>query len=161
SGFQSAQFRLIQRVLGKVNLLSVRLFPAEEYWRQYEAAEDRGPASVVDPVILRSDAETADPSTESPLCLVAATDDLAHRVLSRLAPAGAEGTGRAGEGPAGGGGLPARYGVRRGEGKPASGAPWSGPSGSPPSSHPCPAGSPGACTGSPCSDRRGTPRPAA
>src|SRR6185369_5820287 len=92
SGFQSAQFRLIQRVLGKVNLLSVRLFPAEEYWRQYEAAEDRGPASVVDPVILRSDAETADPLPESPLCLFAATDDLAHWVLERLAPAGAEGT---------------------------------------------------------------------
>ena len=93
SGFQSAQFRLIQRALGKRNLLSVRLFPAEEYWKQYEAAEDRGPASVVDPIILRGDEQTAAPSAGSPLHLAAMTDDLSHRVLARLAPAGEEKTG--------------------------------------------------------------------
>src|SRR6185369_13342941 len=59
SGFQSAQFRLIQRALGKENLLLVRLYPAEEYWKNYEAAEDRGPASVMDPIILRGDTRTA------------------------------------------------------------------------------------------------------
>ena len=90
SGFQSAQFRLIQRALGKGNLLPVRLFPAEEYRKEYEAAEDQGPSSVVDPIILRGDARTADPSPDSPLYLVAMTDDLAHRVLARLAPAGEE-----------------------------------------------------------------------
>jgi len=93
SGFQSAQFRLIQRALGKENLLLVRLYPAEEYWKNYEAAEDRGPASVMDPIILRGDTRTAAPSPNSPLHLVAMTDDLAHRVLARLAPTGKEGTG--------------------------------------------------------------------
>jgi tryptophan 2,3-dioxygenase len=93
SGFQSAQFRLIQRALGKGNLLPVRLFPAEEYRKQYEGGEDRGPATVVDPVILRGDARTADPSPGSPLHPAAMMDDLAHRVLARLAPAGKEGTG--------------------------------------------------------------------
>ena len=93
SGFQSAQFRLIQRALGKGNLLSVRLFPAEEYRKQYEAAEDRGPASVVDPIILRGDEQTAAPSAGSPLHLAAMADDLSHSVLSRLAPTGEERTG--------------------------------------------------------------------
>jgi tryptophan 2,3-dioxygenase len=93
SGFQSAQFRLIQRALGKGNLLSVRLFPAEEYWKQYGAAENRGPASVVDPIILRGDEQTAAPPAGSPLHLAAMADDLSHRVLTRLAPTGEEGTG--------------------------------------------------------------------
>jgi len=93
SGFQSAQFRLIQRALGKGNLLSVRLFPAEEYWKQYEVAEDQGPASVMDPIILRGDEQTAAPSDGSSLHLVAMTDNLAHRVLARLAPTGKGGAG--------------------------------------------------------------------
>ena len=85
SGFQSAQFRLIQRALGKAGLLRVRLFPAQEYWRNYEAAADRGPARVVDPVILRDDAAMADPAPDSPLAAAAELDDCAHRLLGRLA----------------------------------------------------------------------------
>jgi tryptophan 2,3-dioxygenase len=92
SGFQSARFRLIQRALGKAGLLTVRLFPAQEYWRHYEAAEDRGPARVDDPVILRADAAIADPAPASPLAPAARLDDLAHRLLARLGTAGGNGT---------------------------------------------------------------------
>ena len=92
SGFQSARFRLIQRALGKAGLLSVRLFPAQEYWRHYAAAEDRGPARVDDPLILRADAAIAAPAPDSPLAPVAGLDDLAHRLLARLAAMGDAGT---------------------------------------------------------------------
>lgn len=90
SGFQSAQFRLIQRALGKENFLGIRIFPAEEYWRNYESGVDQGPARVVDPVILRGAAVFADPSPGSPLHPAATLDDLAHRVLARLCPTGGE-----------------------------------------------------------------------
>ena len=89
SGFQSAQFRLIQRALGKGGLLAVRLFPAHEYWKNYEATDDRGAARVIDPVILREDAAIADPGPDSPLALAAGLDNCAHRVLERLAALGA------------------------------------------------------------------------
>lgn len=85
SGFQSAQFRLIQRALGKAGLLGVRLFPAQEYWRNYEAVADRGPVRVIDPVILRHDAVIAEPAPDSPLAPVAGLDDCAHHLLDRLA----------------------------------------------------------------------------
>lgn len=93
SGFQSAQFRLIQRALGKWGLLALRIFPAQEYWKNYEAADDRGPARVTDPVILRDDAAIADPGPDSPLALAAALDHRAHRVLERLAGLDSTGTG--------------------------------------------------------------------
>jgi len=85
SGFQSAQFRLIQRALGKGGLLSVRLFPAQEYWKNYEAADDGGPVRVTDRVILRDDAPVADPEPDSPLAPAAELDRRAHQVLERLA----------------------------------------------------------------------------
>jgi len=85
SGFQSARFRLIQRALGKAGLLAVRLFPAQEYWKDYEGGPDQGPARVVDPVILRAAAAIADPPPDSPLAPAAHLDDLAHRLLARLA----------------------------------------------------------------------------
>jgi tryptophan 2,3-dioxygenase len=84
SGFQSAQYRLIQRALGKANLLSVRLFPAAEYWKNYEGKDEDAPASVVDSVILRKDAEVASPSEDSPLQRTALLDQHVHRVLERL-----------------------------------------------------------------------------
>jgi tryptophan 2,3-dioxygenase len=88
SGFQSSQFRLIQRGLGKAHLLPVRLFPAATYWANYEGGGDRGPASVVDPVILRAGAAVADPPADSPLVLAARLDDHAHRLLARFRDAG-------------------------------------------------------------------------
>jgi len=88
SGFQSAQFRLIQRALGKENFLGIRIFPAEEYWKNYESGEEPGPARVVDPVILRADVAIAAPSPGSPFHIAATLDDLAHRVLARLSPPG-------------------------------------------------------------------------
>lgn len=85
SGFQSAQFRLIQRALGKTGLLGVRLFPPHEYWRNYENKADQGPARVIDPMILRDDAAVADPPPDSPLAPAAGIDNCAHCLLERLA----------------------------------------------------------------------------
>jgi tryptophan 2,3-dioxygenase len=87
SGFQTAQFRLIQRALGKSNLLSVRLFPAHTYRRLY-GNETGDTVSVIDPVILREDAAVASPSPDGPLNDVAYLDDIAHVALARLAPLG-------------------------------------------------------------------------
>ncbi len=84
SGFQTAQFRLIQRALGKSNLLSIKLYPAKEYWGNYESKDDAGPVGIVDSVILREDAAIASPSTGSPTALTAKLDELAHQVLERL-----------------------------------------------------------------------------
>lgn len=84
SGFQSAQFRLIQRALGKSNLLSVRLFPADTYRRYYGDGEGET-VRVVDPVILREDADVATPSPGAPREKAAQLEDIANRALARLA----------------------------------------------------------------------------
>lgn len=80
SGFQSAQFRLIQRAFGKANLLSIRLFPSDTYRENYGDEHD-ATATVVDPLILRNDATVATPAPDSPYALAAKVDDLAHEVL--------------------------------------------------------------------------------
>lgn len=97
SGFQSAQFRLIQRALGKSLLLGVRLFPSDTYVKAYEGKtgedltrilfeyEDAGLVSVVDRLILQKDTPVATPPASSPLASAAELDDLAHEVLSRIA----------------------------------------------------------------------------
>jgi tryptophan 2,3-dioxygenase len=97
SAFQSAQFRLIQRALGKSRLLGIRLFPADTYLRAYEGkredellrfmreSENAGLVSVIDPLILREDAPVASPQAGSPLAAVAELDDRAHEALVRLA----------------------------------------------------------------------------
>lgn len=84
SGFQTAQFRLIQRALGKANLLSIRMFHADVYWRTYENKQG-GMVSVVDPLILGKQAEVASPQDEhGPLAPVARLDDLVHVVLCKF-----------------------------------------------------------------------------
>jgi tryptophan 2,3-dioxygenase len=83
SGFQSAQFRLIQRAFGKSNLLSVRLFPSDTYRANYGDKYD-GTAAVVDPLILRDDVLVATPPADSPYALAAKVDDLAHAALQRI-----------------------------------------------------------------------------
>lgn len=84
SGFQSAQFRLIQRALGKSNLLAVRLFPAQTYRRLYgDGAGDT--VRVDDPVILREDSAIASPPQGAPLERVARLEDAANAALDRLA----------------------------------------------------------------------------
>jgi tryptophan 2,3-dioxygenase len=87
SGFQSAQFRLIQRALGKNNLLSVRLFPADTYKRLY-GDKTGDTVTVVDRVILRDDATVATPPEATPLDRVAHFEDVANRALERFADAG-------------------------------------------------------------------------
>ena len=84
SGFQTAQFRLIQRAFGKSNLLSVPLFPGKDYRKHYSDEEKGGHVPVVDPLILRDDAIIATPEEHSPLALVAHIDQLAHKILSKL-----------------------------------------------------------------------------
>ena len=84
SGFQSAQFRLIQRALGKANLLSVRLFPAETYRRLYGEASGET-VRVDDRVILREDAGVATPAHGEPRELAARLEDTANAALERLA----------------------------------------------------------------------------
>jgi tryptophan 2,3-dioxygenase len=103
SGFQSAQFRLIQRALGKSPLLDVRLFPADSYLKEYAGkneeelkriiltADNAGLVSVVDRLILQEGAIIASPSAGSPLAPVAELDDLAHRLLTRIATVGETG----------------------------------------------------------------------
>jgi tryptophan 2,3-dioxygenase len=83
SGFQSAQFRLIQQALGRGPLLALRLFPGDDYRHSYGEAGS-GPVKVVDRLILREGALIAEPQGESRLTQVAHLDDLAHQVLERL-----------------------------------------------------------------------------
>lgn len=83
SGFQTAQFRLIQRALGKNNLLSVRLFPSDTFRKHYGDSGD-DPARVTDKIILRSGVGIATPQIDSPMAMVAKLDDLAHQVLARI-----------------------------------------------------------------------------
>jgi tryptophan 2,3-dioxygenase len=92
SGFQSAQFRLIQRAFGKSNLLSVRLFPSDTYRKNYGDKYD-GTAAVVDPLILRNDASIATPAADSPYALAAKVDELAHAVLHVIGSLGDKPTG--------------------------------------------------------------------
>lgn len=87
SGFQSAQFRLIQRALGKSNLLSVRSFPAQTYRRLY-GVDTKETVTVVDPVILREDASVASPPDTSHLDEAAQLDEVAHAALAVLADRG-------------------------------------------------------------------------
>ena len=88
SGFQSAQFRLIQRALGKANLLSVRLFPTKTYQRYYGDKRGEPVARVVDPVILRESAHVASPTADDALHEVAGLEEAVKGALERLAPLG-------------------------------------------------------------------------
>jgi tryptophan 2,3-dioxygenase len=84
SGFQTAQFRLIQKALGKTNLLGIRLFPSQEYREKYEGKKGEEPLRVIDRVILRGDSKVASPETGSPLTDAATVDEYAHQTLARL-----------------------------------------------------------------------------
>lgn len=99
SGFQSAQFRLIQRAFGKSPVIKIRLFPADPYLKNYNGmneeetrnlaleSEHAGLLGVADPLILREDAEVATPPEDSPLFPVTELDDLAHELLMRIGAA--------------------------------------------------------------------------
>jgi tryptophan 2,3-dioxygenase len=78
SGFQSAQFRVIQHALGKLPILQVPLFPVAEYAANYRGESREDLVRVQDELVLGA------PAT-SPSCAPAeALDDLAHQVLTRL-----------------------------------------------------------------------------
>jgi tryptophan 2,3-dioxygenase len=88
SGFQTAQFRLIQRSLGKSNLLGVRLFPSHKFQKCYLGQESVNgvPVSLVDQLVLRGGYILANPPATSTPASAARLDDLAHELLSRLPP---------------------------------------------------------------------------
>lgn len=86
SGFQSSQFRLIQRAFGKGKLFEVRLFPSAEYRKDYEGKDNSADlVKITDKVILREETKIANPADDSPLVKAATIDRFAHEVLNRLA----------------------------------------------------------------------------
>lgn len=85
SGFQSAQFRLIQRAFGKGKLFDIRLFPSQEYSKDYDGKDSAELREITDKVFLREAVAVANPENDSPLKQAADLDYLAHKVLTRLA----------------------------------------------------------------------------
>lgn len=83
SGFQTAQFRLIQRALGKSPLLEMRVFPGDAYGHHY-AGCPAGHVALGDPLILRGGHASAFPDENEPAHVVTRVDELAHAVLARL-----------------------------------------------------------------------------
>lgn len=89
SGFQSAQFRLIQRAFGKSGLLSIRLFPASHNPQQHATeATNNSFVTIVDESIVTHDAAVASPQADSALAAIAQLDDLAHWALEKCAGLG-------------------------------------------------------------------------
>lgn len=84
SGFQSAQYRLLQRALGKAHLLGIRIFPSEAFLQAYGGDADDGLVTVVDDLVLHARKIIADPPTNSHFAEVALADDIAHKALARL-----------------------------------------------------------------------------
>ena len=84
SGFQTAQLRLIQRAFGKDPLLGVRVFPGELYGQRY-AGTPCGHVALGDPLILQDEHARAFPPAGHPEHMVTRLDDVAHKVLARLA----------------------------------------------------------------------------
>jgi tryptophan 2,3-dioxygenase len=91
SGFQAAQFRLIQRAFGKSNLLSVHLFPSQTFKKTYgEESDGTELTTVVDKLIVQEDIDISSPPGDSELAEIAEFDNLIHKLLGRL-PSLAEG----------------------------------------------------------------------
>jgi tryptophan 2,3-dioxygenase len=85
SGFQSAQFRLIQRAFGKGKLFDIRLFPSQEYSKEYDGHDSAALREITNRVFLREAAAIANPDADSPLKRAANLDESAHYLLTRLA----------------------------------------------------------------------------
>ncbi|HYE58886.1 MAG TPA: tryptophan 2,3-dioxygenase family protein [Rhodothermales bacterium] len=84
SGFQTAQLRLIQQALGKGPLLHVPVFPTDAFHAHYPGCP-AGHVALGDPLILQTGHTRAFPEDQAPAVVAARLDDLAHRVLARLA----------------------------------------------------------------------------
>lgn len=85
SGFQSAQFRLIQRAFGKGALFNIRLFPSAEYRKDYEGKEHAPDlVEITNKIILRDAFSVANPEENSPLSKTANIEARGHEVLERL-----------------------------------------------------------------------------
>lgn len=83
SGFQTFQFRLIQRALAKGPLHALRVFPAHDYAEAYEGQDDTSFVTVVDRLILRANASVLEPEKGSPQDRIVDLDHIAHAVLTR------------------------------------------------------------------------------
>lgn len=91
SGFQTAQFRLIQRAFGKGALLGIRLFPTCSFAARYGIADAPEVANVTDRVILREQGAIANPEAGSGLNVPERIETAVDHVLERIAHM-AEGT---------------------------------------------------------------------
>lgn len=85
SGFQSSQFRLLQRAFGKSELFKIRLFPAQEYSRDYTGEDSAKLVEITSKIVLRDETAIANPDENSPLKQAADVESFANRVLARLA----------------------------------------------------------------------------
>ena len=85
SGFQAASLRLVQRALGKTPALRLELYPGTVFGHHY-AGCPVGHIAPADPLILGRGHTRAFPGDDAADARVAALDDLAHAVLTRLAP---------------------------------------------------------------------------
>jgi hypothetical protein len=82
SGFQSAQFRLIQTALGKARPLKITIFPGADYRWNYHGVRQETLLSVTNPDVLAGRHLVAVPMADSPLAEVAALNSRAHKLLS-------------------------------------------------------------------------------
>ena len=85
SGFQGGQLRLIQRAMGKGNLLDLQAFPSHEYRRNYQGRAEHGLTNIANELILQEGARFAFPEDGSHSARVAEFEDTAHALLLRLA----------------------------------------------------------------------------
>lgn len=92
SGFQTAQFRLIQRAFGKAPLMGIRLFPTREIAPKYKVDDPPVVVSVTDTMILRDQSRIAAPEAGSTLHVPERIEDAVNHVLERISRM-AEGTG--------------------------------------------------------------------
>lgn len=82
SGFQSAQFRVIQHALGKAPALAVPLFPSADHAKAYRGEDRDDLVRVQDELVLGA------PATSRMHARAETIDEVAHDVLKRLADLG-------------------------------------------------------------------------
>jgi tryptophan 2,3-dioxygenase len=89
SGFQSVQFRLLERAFGKAGLLALPVFPVDVYARNYESARPMSTLEPVESSVFFGSEGTGGSADEAELVRYASSvSDLIDNVLARLAPPG-------------------------------------------------------------------------
>jgi len=87
SGFQSGQFRLIERAFGKGGLLALPVFPRDAYARHYGGQEPQAApfGRVTDPSFYGAEGRGGLPDEPEVIGYVTSLEDHANAVLARLA----------------------------------------------------------------------------